>query len=411
MQTEVKTLIIGFEPAETAGMKPGQIRQQTYFTDLLAEFGLADAHFISETQKNKALDEVNPFVVIVFSEYTAREVNEHKPDVFIYVIDHASSIFYRKIETEAKLAKQRKTFEGIAWLVNKLRSETEESDYRKIARMTSDDHYKLYLRMMMDERPEIQKQGWELMNNDVWKRARFIVEAWQRSNPEHMEQFLCIAMDDYIEIKLAQKISDFTELDGRAYHQYIFFSLDGYPVNNIRRIPIAQQGDTKYSYEALLTKFDTPTGPRLLMEVGNARTEQQKYLDRLAGKNVDETPTENTITQTKKKPEKQIKYLTITELRLLLNPLLEQSGYAKFEFGLPLMSENILLDFTVQDDRPGRDQKTSLRDLKALLKSALKNTNWGVVDQVITYRLGFLKGQIQGLDNTSEEQNGTPQDT
>src|SRR6266702_1325988 len=100
---DIKTLIIGFVPLESAeGKKPREIRNEEYFKNLLAKFDIGEVHFSMYDNFRESIEKIDPFFVITFSEFTAREVNECKKDIFMYVTDDPNSIFYRKAETEKR---------------------------------------------------------------------------------------------------------------------------------------------------------------------------------------------------------------------------------------------------------------------------------------------------------------------
>lgn len=99
---------------------------------------------------------------------------------------------------------------------------------------------------------------------------------------------------------------------------------------------------------------------------------------------------------------RKIKRLTISELQNLLNPIIEKSGYAKLEFEKPEIEKNVILGFSLQDVKSGRDKLNSEYDLQRLLKKTLEDTNWRFMTDGVNYRLGFLTGRLKGFESEED---------
>ncbi len=278
----IKTLIIGFVPLEdTTGKKPRELKADQYFKDLLFDFDLGEVHFVEQSQSEyqKSIDILNPFIVLVFDDFVAREVKDYKKDVFIYVAISPSSIFYRKAERASKEVKQRKMFEEIAGLIQRIREDGEENEalVRKTAGTSYQEMYDMLIKALISDRKDLQEKAWDLLtrndvhSNFIWMRAQMICEVWEHSDGKGKEEFLCMAMDQHIESGVARKIEDFTDGDGQVYHQYMFSYPDGKDANYIRRIPVGHKGQDKYAYEAILNKYETPTGPQMMFEAGHIK--------------------------------------------------------------------------------------------------------------------------------------------
>lgn len=94
----------------------------------------------------------------------------------------------------------------------------------------------------------------------------------------------------------------------------------------------------------------------------------------------------------------KIKKLTIAELQTLLDPLIEKAGYAKPEFEKPDIQRDVILGFSLQDNKPGREEYDSIHDLTKIIKNYLEGTNWRLMSDGISYRLGFLTGRLRGVE-------------
>jgi len=282
----VKTLIIGLVPlADTGGKKPNARRNDEYFKDLLEEFDFGEVHYALSSDWESVIDDIDPFVVIAFSEYEANQVKNHKKDCLLYVTYDPGQIFYRKAETEIKKEEQRKTFAEIAHVVAQIRNGNEEGAavFRKFAGMSHDDLYDVITQALISKDEKLRAQAWALLNDNnansnlIWMRAQLICEIWNHGDGKGKEEFLCMAMDQHIENGIARKMPNFTE-DEQEFHQYMWRYFDGTDANYIRRIPVGFKGQDKYGYEAILRKFDTPNGPQVMLEAGHMRKQKEEYI-------------------------------------------------------------------------------------------------------------------------------------
>lgn len=94
----------------------------------------------------------------------------------------------------------------------------------------------------------------------------------------------------------------------------------------------------------------------------------------------------------------KIKKLTIAELQNLLAPVTEKAGYIKFELGKPEIQRDVIIDFSLQDNNPGRSEYDSIHELQKLIKKTLEGTNWRLMSDGVSYRLGFLSGRLRGYE-------------
>lgn len=283
----IRTLVIGYEPAaDITTLKPRDRRNQEYFSTLLACHDFGELHFAAHDAYREKLEALNPLFVVVFDESKAHEVRATKKDVLLYVTDAPSSIFYRKAEIENRQAKQRKTFRELADFTQRVKEKGEEevTGARKFAAMDFDDMYNMIVQAIISDRNDLRQQAFELINrNDVnpmfvWIRIKIICDVWQSSDAKGRQEFLDLAMQDHINNGLAHRMEDFTDEDGQVYHQYMFHRANGEDAGYIRRIPVAKPGQKKYAYETLLDKYETPIGPRMMLEAGLLKKERDGYL-------------------------------------------------------------------------------------------------------------------------------------
>ena len=98
----------------------------------------------------------------------------------------------------------------------------------------------------------------------------------------------------------------------------------------------------------------------------------------------------------------KIKKLTVIELEKLLAPALEKGGYIQLRFANPEIDKNVIVPFTTQDSKSGRESRASEYDLKRLIKKTLDDTNWRLMTDGVSYRLGVLSGRLRGYESEED---------
>lgn len=98
----------------------------------------------------------------------------------------------------------------------------------------------------------------------------------------------------------------------------------------------------------------------------------------------------------------KIKKLTIVELQTLLNPALEKAGFSSLEFEKPEILKDVILGFNLQDNKVGRDKMVSVQDFQTLVKKTVADTNWRLMGDSASYKLGFLSGRLKGVEGDDD---------
>lgn len=98
----------------------------------------------------------------------------------------------------------------------------------------------------------------------------------------------------------------------------------------------------------------------------------------------------------------EIKKLTVVELEKLITPILEKHGYVQLKLGNPEIGEDVIIPFTVNDFKSGREKMASEYDLKHNLKKSLQDTNWRLMSDGVSYRLGILYGRLKGYESEED---------
>mgnify|MGYP005814089249 CR=1 FL=1 len=89
---------------------------------------------------------------------------------------------------------------------------------------------------------------------------------------------------------------------------------------------------------------------------------------------------------------KGIKQLKIAHLSDLLREALKKQSYRELKLGDPELGEQVTLSFSYLDDKPGRKKYDSKKNLRKLINKALEETNWRLMSDGVSYRLGYLNG-------------------
>lgn len=95
---------------------------------------------------------------------------------------------------------------------------------------------------------------------------------------------------------------------------------------------------------------------------------------------------------------KEMKKPKIAELVPLLAPVLEKAGYIEFHLDKPEMGRDVYVGFSCLDSKPEREDYDSRKTLKKLVDSALSDTNWRLMSDGISYRLGYLNGRVKAYE-------------
>lgn len=98
----------------------------------------------------------------------------------------------------------------------------------------------------------------------------------------------------------------------------------------------------------------------------------------------------------------KLKRTTIADLEKLLIEPLEKAKYAKLSFEKPEIGQYVIVPFTLQDNDSSRRDRISVSDLEKLIKNALEDTNWRILSNSVTYRLGYLEGRLKGYEREED---------
>lgn len=98
----------------------------------------------------------------------------------------------------------------------------------------------------------------------------------------------------------------------------------------------------------------------------------------------------------------QIKKLSINDLEKLLSDLFKKEKYIKLSLERPDIGQFVIVPFTAQDSDSSRKGHDSTKNLDKLLKTSLEGTNWRLLSNSLSYRLGYVSGQLKGYEREED---------
>lgn len=98
----------------------------------------------------------------------------------------------------------------------------------------------------------------------------------------------------------------------------------------------------------------------------------------------------------------ELKKPKITELTLLLSPSLEKAGYTEFSLDKPEIGRDVYVGFSCLDSRAAREDHDSRKTLQKIIKQSLEDTNWRLMSDGISYRLGYLSGRLRAYEREED---------
>ncbi len=99
---------------------------------------------------------------------------------------------------------------------------------------------------------------------------------------------------------------------------------------------------------------------------------------------------------------KKLSKLTVSQLEKKLAEAMSKDGYSRLTFDKPEIGTDVRIGFTVNDDSSEVDEYTSRNKLKKLISKTLEDTNWRLMTEGISYRLGILTGRLRGYESEAD---------
>ena len=97
-----------------------------------------------------------------------------------------------------------------------------------------------------------------------------------------------------------------------------------------------------------------------------------------------------------------LKKLKVFDLQKLLKETLEKAKYIELSFDKPEITRDVIIPFSVQESDTSKSDYDSQNNLKKLIKKTLEDTNWRLMSDGISQRLGILSGKLRGYENEED---------
>jgi hypothetical protein len=98
----------------------------------------------------------------------------------------------------------------------------------------------------------------------------------------------------------------------------------------------------------------------------------------------------------------ELKKPKIAELSEILSPAMTKAGFSEFSLDKPEMGRDVFIGFNCLDTKADRDDHSSRKTLKQIVDKALKDTNWRLATDGISYRLGYLTGRLHAYEREDD---------
>lgn len=99
---------------------------------------------------------------------------------------------------------------------------------------------------------------------------------------------------------------------------------------------------------------------------------------------------------------KKLKKLKLNQLKDLVAKGISVDGYTDLQFSQPEMGRFVVVNFTATDTNDSRSKYDSENTLKKLLKVTLEGTNWRLMSEGISERLGIVSGRLKAHETDED---------
>lgn len=97
-----------------------------------------------------------------------------------------------------------------------------------------------------------------------------------------------------------------------------------------------------------------------------------------------------------------INKVNIGQLTDTLTPAIEKAGYKELSFEKPEIGKDVFVGFSCLDGKSDRAEYDSRKVLKKTVEGALSETNWRLMSDGISYRLGYLSGRLRAYEREED---------
>ena len=98
----------------------------------------------------------------------------------------------------------------------------------------------------------------------------------------------------------------------------------------------------------------------------------------------------------------KLKKLNIVELKKYLTKALQKEKYINLATDKPEINRYVIVPFSIQDADSIRKEYDSKSQLQKIIRKTLNDTNWRLMSEGVSYRLGYLSGRLKGYEQESD---------
>lgn len=98
----------------------------------------------------------------------------------------------------------------------------------------------------------------------------------------------------------------------------------------------------------------------------------------------------------------KIERFKIPQVMERLRADIEKAGYIELAFDKPELGGHVTISFGCMDNDSSREDTKSRKLLKRVVDAALNNSNWRLMSDGISYRLGYLSGRVRAYESEEE---------
>ncbi len=98
----------------------------------------------------------------------------------------------------------------------------------------------------------------------------------------------------------------------------------------------------------------------------------------------------------------QIQKINIGQLDSILKPSIEKAGYTELTFDKPKVGKDVYVGFSCLDGKSDRAEYDSRKQLKKTVDGVLEETNWRLMSDGVSYRLGYLSGRVRAYEDEQD---------
>jgi hypothetical protein len=143
--------------------------------------------------------------------------------------------------------------------------------------------------------------------------------------------------------------------------------------------------------------FDATTGKKFL-----ARKAHMEHIRDIIDKASSETDGSEATIDPVAEAAEAIERLKVVQVADLLAKATAKAGYTEFKLSELQIGPELVIPFSCLDNRPERSDYDSRTSLKKLITPALADTNWQLMSEGVSHRLGYLSGRLRAYESEEE---------